>query len=156
MWFRVPLLRTENKCGDFFLFNSQLSSSSLASSKLKGLRNFALSHHCSKTSAIHHSHLAETSIALSQDATFCLARTPVEPRGQAGDQERRDSISHTCVPVLPSNLMEVSCSERIKPHSEIHLPGWIKFCPSPQEIWHFSVCHPLCLKTLNSSLLSKG
>lgn len=158
MWFSFPLFIMENKwlvC--FFLFNSQLFSSSIPSSTLKDFSNFALSCQCSKISVIQYSGLAETSIAPSQAVTVCLAQSCIEPHGQDwGPRGKGRNILCMC-----SNLIELSwekyhSNERIKPHSEIHLSGWIIFCPSPQEIWHFSLCHPLCLKTLNGPLLSKG
>lgn len=158
MWFSFPLFIMENKClVFFFLFHSQLSSSSLPLSKLKDFSNFALSCHCSKISVIHYSGLAETSIALSRAVTFCLAHSSIEPHGQDwGPRGKGRNILCMCSSLTELTWWKFHSNERIKPHSEIHLSGWIIFCPSPWEIWHFSLCHPLCLKTLNGPLLSKG
>lgn len=147
----------ENKYLVFFLFNSQLSSSIPLSSKLKDFSSLALSHHCPKISVIHI--LVRLRPLLLPGLGQPHSALPSFPRttwtGQATQREGRDS------PCMCSSLMELTwrkfhCSERIKPHSKTHLSGWIILCPSPQEIWHFSLCHPLCLKTLNGSLLPKG
>lgn len=136
---------------DFFLFNSQLPSSSLPSCTLQDCGNFALICHCPQISLMARLQLAETSKAPLRQPRAVLP-TPLSNCGDTmGGQERREGKSQRCAEVLAEMTWLDFAAVR-----EQGLPLGLIFqdesvCLSAQEI-----CSSLQIRVIRSSSLLKN